>query len=437
MHLQIYCNIKVIYVIFYIKHLRNHVPVAVDDTATVAEDGSVDIPVKDNDSDLDGDNLTVTVSTGPAHGTATVNLDGTVHYVPNSNYNGQDSFTYTINDGHGGIVTATVTITVTPVNDAPVANNDTASTPEDASVKIPVLGNDSDVDGDTISVSSTTSPSHGSVVVNQDGTITYTPNANYNGVDSFQYTITDGNGGTSTATVNITVTPVNDAPTATGDSKTTPEDTPVSGSVTGSDVDGDALTFTRGTAPAHGSVTVNADGTYTYTPDANYHGSDSFTVTVSDGNGGSATVTVFITVNPVNNAPVAVNDTITATKDTKLSGSVAGNDHQTAGDVYSLVSGPKHGTLVFHADGTFTYTPDPNFTGVDSFVYMITDSSGHVSVATVTISVYGSAVKVNAAETQNKTQKTIPMQHTGIPFAGLVLAVLAVFSGLVMPKRKN
>src|SRR5439155_1920671 len=133
----------------------------------------------------------------------------------------------TISDGHGGTATATVAVTVAPVNDAPAARDDSATTDEDTAVVINVLANDSDVDGDSLAVSAVTQGSHGAAAINADGTVTYAPAANYNGPDSFTYTISDGHGGTATATVAVTVAPVNDAPAARDDSATTDEDNAV------------------------------------------------------------------------------------------------------------------------------------------------------------------------------------------------------------------
>jgi CshA-type fibril repeat protein len=146
-------------------------------------------------ADLDGDALVVSSVTVPAHGTAAVNPDGTIAYAPAANFNGADSFSYTVGDGNGGTATATVSVTVTAANDGPVAVNDTATTAEDTAATIAVLTNDSDLDGDALTVTGVTVPAHGTATVNPDGTIAYAPAANYHGADSFSYTIGDGNGG--------------------------------------------------------------------------------------------------------------------------------------------------------------------------------------------------------------------------------------------------
>src|SRR4051794_7171510 len=231
-----------------------------------------------------------------AHGTVAINPDKTVKYTPMANYHGSDSFTYTVSDGNGGSVAGTVTITVTSVNDAPVANDDSTTVAEDGTIDIAVLGNDTDAGGDTLSVASVTQGLHGTVTINPDKTVKYTPAANYNGSDSFTYTVSDGNGGSATGTVTITVTSVNDAPVANADSATVAEDGAINVAVLGNDTDtdGDTLSVSSPTRRSSDPVAINPDKTVRYTPAANYNGSDSFTYTISDGHGGSATGTVAI-----------------------------------------------------------------------------------------------------------------------------------------------
>ena len=181
----------------------NTPPVALDDSASTAEGTAVDIYVLTNDSDADGDTLSIHSVTSPTNGTAT-NHTIYVTYSPDTNFTGTDSFEYTVSDGNGGTDTATVTVTVDPVNDPPVAVDDSDSTLENNNVDIYVLANDSDADGDTLSIHSVTSPTNGTAT-NHTTYVTYSPDTNFDGTDSFEYTVSDGNGGTDTATVTVTV----------------------------------------------------------------------------------------------------------------------------------------------------------------------------------------------------------------------------------------
>ena len=287
---------------------------ATDDTVTTVEDTEVTINVLANDNYADNGSLVVTLNTDAANGTVINNGDGTVSYTPNTDFNGSDSFTYTIDDGNGGIDTATVNITVTAVNDVPVAEDDTATTDEDSAVTVAVLNNDSDIDGDVLNIAGVTDGSNGTVtIVGTD--VVYTPVANFNGIDTFTYIISDGEL-TATATVTVTVNAVNDAPAAIDDSATTDEDAAVTISVLSndSDADGDALSIAGVTDGSNGTAAIVGTDVI-YTPNQDFNGADSFTYTVEDGNGGTATATVTVTVNTVNDAPVAVEDAVTTDED--------------------------------------------------------------------------------------------------------------------------
>ncbi|UYQ95762.1 Ig-like domain-containing protein [Chitinophaga horti] len=379
----------------------NDVPVGTTDTKTTNEDTPVDGAL--TATDADGDALTYVKASDPSHGTVVVNTDGTYTYTPSGNYHGADQFTVTVSDGNGGTATITVDITVTSVNDVPVGTNGSETTNEDTPVNGAVAA--TDVDGDALTYAKATDPSHGTVTVNSDGTYTYTPSANYHGADQFTVTVSDGNGGTATITVDVTVTSVNDVPVGTNDSQTTNEDTPVNGAVAATDVDGDALTYAKATDPSHGTVTVNSDGTYTYTPSANYHGADQFTVTVSDGNGGTATITVDVTVTSVNDVPVGTNDSETTNEDTPVNGKLTATDADGDALTYVKASDPSHGTVVVNTDGTYTYTPSGNYHGADQFTVTVNDGNGGTATITVDItvtSVNDVPVGTNDSETTNE-----------------------------------
>nr|WP_290222797.1 tandem-95 repeat protein [Trichocoleus desertorum] len=369
----------------------NDAPIARNDTLSLNEDAAVTpINILANDTDADGDTLTVISFTETTKGALTFN-NGAFSYQPNANANGTDSFTYIIDDGQGGSASATVNIVIRSLNDAPLAVNDELTLDEDTTGSINVIANDTDGDGDPITLFSFSQAARG-VVRNNNGTITYTPNANTNGTDSFTYSITDGRGGTSTGTVNVTITPLNDAPLAVNDSVTTNEDTPATFNVftNDTDVDGDSLIVINFTDPGKGSVTSTGNGSFTYTPNANANGSDSFIYIVNDANGGTAAATVNININPINDLPIAVNDSVTTSEDTTVTTvNVLLNDTDGDGDLLTISSSTQgsNGAVTDNGNGTFSYTPNPNFSGTDSFTYTISDSSGGTATATVNVAI--------------------------------------------------
>jgi DNA gyrase/topoisomerase IV subunit B len=353
----------------------NDAPSANDDSATTDEDTAVVVSVLDNDTDVDSATLTVTAVSDPANGSATT--DGsTVTYTPDANFSGTDTFTYTVSDGAGGSDTAVVTVTVIATNHGPVAADDSVTTAEDTPVTVAVKGNDSDADNDALTVTAVSNPPFGSAVINPDGTVTYTPDANFYGTDSFTYTVSDPSGATATATVTVTVTPVNDAPVANDDVAVTNEDTPVTIAVLSNDTDVDstALTVTGVSDPAHGNAATNGT-TVTYTPDPNFFGTDCFFYDVSDGSL-TDTATICVTVNAVNDAPSANDDSATTDEDTAVIIAVLANDTDvdSAALTVTAVSDPPHGSVTTNGT-TVTYTPDPNFFGTDCFTYTASDGS--------------------------------------------------------------
>ena len=500
----------------------NVAPQARNDSYQLNEDGSITGNVLANDSDANGDTLSATLATGPAHGTLVLNANGSFTYTPAANYNGPDSFTYTASDGKGGTATATVSLTVTPVNDAPVAVDDVGTTAEDKAVTFTaaqLLGNDSDVDSATLTITAVGNAQNGTVTLNADGSVTFTPNANYNGPASFEYTVSDG-ALTDTGAVSLTVTPVNDAPvvanpiadqsvaedtawsftvpansfsdvdgdtltysatlgdgsplpgwltftaatrTFTGtppqdwngslDVKVTASDgslsasdtfkltvTPVNdapvanpatasgdedggaiaGQVTASDVDSTNLTY-KLVAPVAG-LTFNANGSYSYVPAKDFNGTVSFQYVAHDGELDSAPATVTLTINPVNDAPVAAAGTNAGNEDGgAITGQVAATDVEGDALTYSLVTGPKpeEGTLVLGTDGSYSFTPSKDFNGTVSFTYRAHDGSAYSEPATVTLTInpVNDAPVFDAApavETDEDTATTITVSASDV-----------------------
>ena len=360
----------------------------VDDSVSTDEDIPLVINVLGNDS-FEGQSV-VTAASAPANGTTVINADNTVTYIPNANFNGTDSFTYTVTSG-GVTETATVNITINSVVDLTAAD-DISAGDEDNVISGSLAGNDSTTSGGELSFAKASDPANGSVTVNTDGSYTYTPNANFNGQDSFTYTVTDPTSGeSSTQTVTINVSPVADL-TAADDSNSGDEDTTISRSVASNDstTSGGALSFALASNPANGSLTMDVNGNYTYTPDANYFGEDSFTYTVTDAESGeSSTQTVTLTVNPV--ADLFANDDFNSgNEDETIFGSVAGNDGTTSGGSlsFALNTDASFGSVAMASNGSYSYTPNPDYNGSDSFTYTVTDSvTGETLTQNVNLSI--------------------------------------------------
>ncbi len=293
----------------------NTTPVAVGDTAVTDEDTQVVGNVLANDSDAEGSALTAMLDIGPAHGSVTLDSNGSFTYTPTLNYNGPDSFTYQAFDGTLASAIATVNLTVNAVNDQPLADADAYSTNEDTPLIVAaaqgVLEGDTDVDGDALSARVVSDPLNGTLSLNANGSFTYTPDADFNGTDSFTYVANDGALDSNPATVSLTVNAVNDQPLADIDSYATNEDTLLTvaaadGVLVGdTDVEGSPLTAVLVAGPTHGMLTLDPNGSFTYAPNLNYFGPDSFTYQAFDGSLASAIATVSLTVNAV---PVAEDD---------------------------------------------------------------------------------------------------------------------------------
>ncbi len=371
----------------------NDLPVGQNDEYATNEDEPLTIAteagVLANDSDVDGDPLQAILDVGPEHGTLELNPDGSFTYTPNENYNGPDAFTYAVSDGTDSSELVVVELMVNAVNDLPVGQNDEYTTSEDEPLTIAseagVLANDSDVDNDPLQAILDVGPEHGTLELNPDGSFTYTPNANYNGPDAFTYAVSDGTDTSDLVVVELMVNAVNDLPVGQNDAYATNEDEPLTIATEAgvlandSDVDGDPLQAILEVGPEHGTLELNSDGSFIYTPNENYNGPDAFTYAISDGTDTSDLVVVELMVNAVNDLPVGQNDEYATNEDEPLTiateAGVLGNDSDVDGDPLQAILevGPEHGTLELNTDGSFTYTPNENYNGPDAFTYAVSD----------------------------------------------------------------
>ena len=372
----------------------NVAPIIRDDSASTPFEQPITINVLANDSDADGDVLSVIAITTPAHGSVLL-AGNVVTYTPDPGFSGADSFTYTASDGRGGQGTATVRVTVDlAANAAPIANNDSATT-SGLPIAIYVLANDSDPDGDPLTIISVTTPINGGLAVISGNAVTYTPPTAFVGSDRFAYTISDGNGGSATAmvTINVAAT-INQPPVAVPDAYTILGGAlvlvmPVLGN--DSDPDGDPLTIVSVTQPSPGSGTVTIDGSgQTITFNRQTTLPATFTYTISDGRGGTATTNVTVTLStPINQPPVAVPDayTIPATS-LVLVMQVLANDSDPDGDPLTIVSvtQPPTGSGSVTIDGSGqTITFNRQTVLPATFTYTISDGRGGTASTSVTV----------------------------------------------------
>jgi len=386
-------------------------PIANDDPKDAFEDTPLVFPASDllaNDVDVDRTGLTVDSVTPTADTHGTVALDGgIVTYTPETDYNGPASFTYTVSDADGSSDTATVNVTIEAVNEPPVATDDDKALTEDGGLAFPaadLLVNDTDPDSPLLTVTDVvpTAETHGMLLL-IDGMVAYSPDPNYFGLASFDYIVSDGDGGTDTGTVDLAIAGTFDDPVARDDFKDATEDVtlllPTADLLDNDlDIDNAGLTVTGVaiTADTHGLVALT-DQTVAYTPDLNYNGPASFTYTIASGNGGGDTTTVHVTVTPVNDDPDATDDDKSTPQDLSLffpATDLLSNDTDVDSvglTVTGVAATPETHGLVALVDGTVVYTPEAGYNGPADFTYTVSDGDGGADTATVNVTV-GSTV---------------------------------------------
>jgi Cadherin-like domain/Bacterial Ig domain/RTX calcium-binding nonapeptide repeat (4 copies) len=410
----------------------NDAPVALPDVLAATEDTTARFDAAallGNDSDVDGPALRITSVTSGSGGSAALNADGSVSFTPAQDFNGMASFAYVASDGEL-TSTATATVNVAAVNDAPVARPDALVATEDTAIvysAAELLGNDSDVEASPLRIAAIGAASGGSAVLQADGSVRFTPAQNFNGTAGFSYTASDGAATSNTAAVTITVAAVNDAPTGGADALAMPEDQPTTFAAAlllgnDADVEGSALRIVSVTNGSGGTVVLNADGSVTFSPIGNFNGAANFSYVVSDGAALSAPISVVVNVQAVNDAPVAAPDSFAAVEDTPLTLSAAallGNDTDVDGPalrITSVTSG-NGGSAVLNVDGSVSFTPAGNFNGTAGFSYTASDGE-FTSPASVTLNV----AAVNDAPQANPDSAATPRNRPLLLSAATLLA---------------
>ena len=437
-------------------------PVAEDDIYGAVEETPLVVGppgILGNDTDVNGDQLVAVLLTGPSNGTLTLNGDGSFTYLPSPNFSGTDSFTYRAFDGttlpdgtpdpDSFSNAATVTIFVNAVNDPPITNPDVYLTDEDTPLAVNgpgVLANDASPEGLPISAVLVTGPSHASsFLLAPNGSFSYVPAPNFNGLDSFTYRARDANGlAGPVTTVSIVINPVSDPGNPVDDAFSVAENQVLfvaAPGVLANDTDPDntvsELWSFLISGPSNGALLLDSNGSFTYTSNANFSGTDTFTYRISDGESlAPDTATVTITVRPgivpppVNVPPTAVADSYSSPRDDTLvvpAPGVLGNDFDNNTDPTSavLVQPPQSGTLQLNSDGSFTYLPNGGFVGTDTFTYRASDGTLLSTPATVTITVTPIATT---------TLRLAPGSDTGVsPFDGITSDDTPTFLGTGVP----
>ncbi len=381
-------------------------PTAADDSYAVNENATLNVAapgVLANDVDPNGLPLSAVLQNGPFHGTLALSANGSLVYTPTANYSGADSFTYLANDGTFNSGVATVSITVRPVAVAPTAGNDTFSVNENQTLTVSAAGlllNDT-YPGGSPTITVLNGPLHGTLSAMtspSDGSFSYTPAKNFSGTDSFSYYVTSGGLTSNIATVTISVVQVPLAPIINlpALSYTTNENTPLTVAAPGvlanvTDPNGLTLAAVLQTGPAHGTLALNSDGSFVYTPSANYSGSDSFVYLASNGKLFTpATVNLAVTQVPL--APTVADSSFATSENETLvvpAPGILGSATDPNGLALTavLVNPPLGGTLTLNPNGGFTYVPNPNFSGTDSFTFRASNGQLSSNLGTVTISV--------------------------------------------------
>jgi len=355
----------------------NRPPAVVEPQVTTDEDVPVVIRLLDGATDPDGDPLRVTQVSAPDHHVAQDDR-GVITLTPKQDFNGTINVAFTVSDGIHEVVRH-ATVTVRPVNDAPVVNGGTANVRRTTAIVL----EGHDIDGDALTYEVVTAPAHGTIS-GTGPTRLYTPAIDFSGEDTLTYRGLDATTASEPAAFHLRVSP-DAAPVALPAAITADEDVPRAVSLRGSDADGDPLTFTLVTSPAHGTL-GGTPPDLTYTPAANFNGSDSLEFSVSDGYRPSGVATVAIDVRPVNDAPVATPQSVEVNEDSSLAITLAGSDLEGDALTFAVQNSPLHGALN-GSGATRTYVPQANYRGPDSLTFVASDGVRSSTPATVTINV--------------------------------------------------
>jgi VCBS repeat-containing protein len=355
----------------------NDAPEAMNDSFSTDEDEILFGDVSTNDSDLETEDLSFSILTPAMHGVVMLNLNGTFTYIPNANYAGNDAFSYLACDEESLCSEATVIIAMLSINDQPIANDDSQTITEDNIANGTIASNDTDADGDDLTYSSVFGAMNGTLVLQNDGTYSYTPNINFFGTEMISYTVCDPSNVCSEAMLYIMITAVNDLPLTENETYSMYEDMSLNGAVNTNDSDAESslLEYSILVGPSHGMLNMTTNGTFEYTPETNFNGTENIVYLVCDDDNGCSEASLEITIAPVNDIPDVLGEYVHVLEDTWQEGDLSANDLDIDGDQlsYSVVTNSTQGEFILNTNGTYIYTPTPDFSGMDSVAYSVCD----------------------------------------------------------------
>ncbi|MCB2182133.1 MAG: cadherin domain-containing protein [Desulfobulbaceae bacterium] len=416
----------------------NDPPVGNDAAVSPVEDTTFNGTLTATDIDNLAADFIFTRATNATHGEVTVNADGTYQYVPEADYDGTDSFTFMVNDGTDDALTvATVSMTLQPVNDAPIGTSAPFTVDENQVLNGNLTATDVDNAIGDLTFRLGSGTLNGVTIVNADGSFQYTPTPAWNGTDSFTFIVNDGTADSLEATINITVLPENHAPIANDLTFSTDVDVPFGGVLTGSDVDDDPIFYFLETTGTLGTAIItSADGQFWYTPNPGAVGIDTFTFKATDGYLDSQTATVTVIIGDVNSVPVAHDGLLDVVMNTPSSGRMLMSDFD-AGDThtFSIVAPGNKGFIEITdpSTGAYTYTPFSWNVGTDIFTFIVNDGTDDSNIAQVTVTIVPSVDShvtqlISASETEPGTGSSF---NPALSADGSYVAFLSYATNLV------
>ena len=414
----------------------NDAPQAQNITLNINEDQTSN-GIANGITDVDHANLSITITAAAQHGEFNLGANGSYSYIPNDNYFGTDFISYTVCDPLGLCANGQFIVNIASVEDFPQVTGESLAVVEGNVLNGNAASNDSDGDGDLLTYQLLGSAQNGTLVFNSNGTFSYTSNPGFLGNESVNYMVCDANNNCASATLSIDVLTANTPPTAISSALTSMEDEVINGNLMTSitDAEGGVFVFTTLTAPIHGTLQWTTGGNYSYIPDSNYYGTDSFIYRACDNGGLCTEAEVSITIGAINDAPIAVAESASVNEDGALSITVSENDLDAEGDAiaYSIVTGGEFGTSEIDANGNVSYIPNPNYFGLDFITYSLCDALNACTQAVLEIEVFSVNDAPDASQTNINLQEDEAIESNLTNLVDHVDSEMLFFGTMIAP----